>query len=73
MNRIAPNNSLPATHFIEVYDFKVYDYCEYTKNPLEIFDIEDSLFLTEVLGGKTVAIFKIRKNKLPTLHNFKTQ
>lgn len=62
MNRIAPNNQLPATHFIEVW-----------KAP------EDSVvryfFLTantfaDMPTCNTIAIFRIRENKLPTKHKF---
>jgi hypothetical protein len=70
MNRIAPNNQLPATHYVEVYDFKEYDYCEYSENPLPINNLNVSLRLTSALFGETIAIFRIRENKLSTKHKF---
>lgn len=72
MNRIAPNNNLPATHFIEVFydDFgeKIID-----KNPLQLgfFDTLEKVLddhpLSKIIP---IAIFRIRENKLPTLHKF---
>ena len=71
--RIAPNNNFPATHFIEVYDFGSYDITESTAYPLGIISLESALFMTKALFGKTIAIFRIRENKLPTLYNFKNK
>ena len=70
--RIAPNNSLPATHFIEVWRtpvFYVYIYVYEKRKPITFF--KRCLDATVASRGKTIAIFKIRENKLPTLHNFK--
>ena len=73
MNKIAPNNNLPATHFIEVwnnilipiYQTKDWDNC------VEIKSLEESLNETRSLSFLyTSAIFRIRENKLPTLHKF---
>lgn len=60
--RIAPNNSLPATHFIEVWKASA-------NSPTRYFleRIKDSPIY---LASNTIAIFRIRENKLPTLHNF---
>lgn len=73
MQRIAPNNNLPATHFIEVFhspkkrrfqksnieDCKIISHLQYELNRTVI---------TSCLY--TIAIFRIRENKLPTLHKF---
>lgn len=67
MNRIAPNNQLPATHFIEVWKGQ-YDY--YLGNLNDIFFLNDNLIATAFANGKTIAIFRIRENKLPTKHKF---
>lgn len=80
--RIAPNNQLPATHFIEVYKSTVFgttNQQDAVKNPswinlVEIFKIDEldfELRRTKSLGYVvTTAIFRIRENKLPTKHNF---
>lgn len=66
--RIAPNNNLPATHFIEVYIHKNIGYQQ--DEPEGIETIVDTLTWTVKTNHKTIAIFRIRENKLPTLHNF---
>lgn len=67
MNRIAPNNNLPATHFIEVWSnlFRTHQDDE----PYQMNVLQNSLALNDN-ELSTIAIFKIRENKLPTLHNF---
>jgi hypothetical protein len=81
MNRIAPNNQLPATHFIEVYkgeSFGTTNQQDFINNPtwncVEIYEIDKidyELNKTISLGYiKTIAIFRIRENKLPTKHKF---
>jgi hypothetical protein len=67
MNRIAPNNQLPATHFIEVYCASH----ETEDNDLKSIDfLQNDLKLTIAFGFTTIAIFRIRENKLPTKHKF---
>jgi len=67
MNRIAPNNQLPATHFIEVYCASYETEC----NDLKSIDyLQNDLKLTIAFGFTTIAIFRIRENKLPTKHKF---
>lgn len=72
--RIAPNNSLPSTHFIEVWNVKG----RTTPRKLIDWDIQDIKYFREIIDYTsesstlhTIAIFRIRENKLPTLHNFK--
>ena len=60
--RIAPNNQLPATHFIEVYrtSYKT------EKNDIKSIDLlQNDLKSTIVFGFTTIAIFLIRQNQLP--------
>ena len=67
--RIAPNNQLPATHFIEVFvSGKPLDW--YNVRYIEVLD--DDLSVTEHTSCPlhTIAIFRIRENKLPTKHKF---
>lgn len=78
MNRIAPNNQLPATHFIEVYS----DGCttnmqdrislSYHKpySPFDMEYLDRNLRKTKQVNLYTVCLFRIRENKLPTKHNF---
>lgn len=79
--RIAPNNNIPATHFIEVWKGKSYgttNQQDGINNPLwnyvEVHRVDNlcyELARTVSLGYiETIAIFRIRENKLPTLHNF---
>ena len=68
MNRIAPNNQLPATHFIEVWKGatpKIYN-----ASMEKIKYLSNCLDATKSLCYKTIAIFRIRENKLPTKHKF---
>jgi len=67
MQRIAPNNQLPATHFIEVW--KGHSPINTTKIK-RIEDLEFCLETTTDVFGKTIAIFRIRENQLPTKHKF---
>ena len=63
MQREAPNNHLPATHFIPMwigYGELSVNYYRPQKIGFHRFNLHDAL-----------CIFKIRENKLPTLHNFK--
>ena len=69
MQRIAPNNQLPATHFIEVWSGN-YGMANITDEPCNIGILDFSLSVTESLSNITIAIFRIRENKLPTKHNF---
>ena len=71
MQRIAPNNQLPATHFIEVWKG------DFSKRAIQapIENINDIEFLISggydnISYGTTVAIFRIRENQLPTKHKF---
>jgi len=68
MNRIAPNNQLPATHFIEVWKGGTQKI--HNSSMEEIKYLSNCLHATKVLCYKTIAIFRIRENKLPTKHNF---
>ena len=68
MQRIAPNNSLPATHFIECfYDDTFYRIVD--EKPLS-FKTATPFFDWDNCIETPVYIFRIRENKLPTLHNF---
>lgn len=60
--RIAPNNQLPATHFIEVWKSP-------SDNVLRYFLLTANAF-ADITSCNTIAIFRIRENKLPTKHNF---
>lgn len=77
--RIAPNNQLPATHFIEVWTDGE------TTNQQNIIEMEDDAIETPNLIALlstnlhqtavtpslyTIAIFRIRENKLTTKHKF---
>lgn len=66
--RIAPNNTLPATHFIEVSkdDIGLWYKCLL---PIERLDYEIKYSEMD-LNTKVIGIFRIRENKLPTKHNF---
>lgn len=67
MQRIAPNNQLPATHFIEVYvSGKPLDW--YHVRYIEL--LPDDLESTLHTSLYTIAIFRIRENKLSTKHKF---
>ena len=77
--RIAPNNNLPATHFIEVYSNGITNnQQDHLKNPtwqcVNILEMEE---LGHEISGTlktkhlyTVCLFRIRENQLPTLHKF---
>lgn len=70
MQRIAPNNNLPATHFIEVWKHKSFKDLQIS-DCYEIQDIDELIAgFTKTINYKTIAIFRIRENKLPTLHKF---
>ena len=67
--RIAPNNNLPATHFIEVWSNGIYE--NRSRFPEKISKLSFHLNATKFRDNiKTIAIFRIRENKLPTLHKF---
>ena len=76
--RIAPNNQLPATHFIEMYSDggftnqqKDLMYNKFSVEVLPINILSDDLKYTEKHPIiYTIAIFRIRENKLPTKHKF---
>lgn len=78
MNRIAPNNQFPATHFIEVWSdgttnnqqdrFYKKDFS--TCNVFELFWLPENLQRTVRNNLYTVCLFRIRENKLPTKHKF---
>lgn len=68
MQRIAPNNQLPATHFVEMYN-DGYEW-NYSYKPVPIKNIIIGIGISNMLGFKTIAIFRIRENKLPTKHKF---
>ncbi|HJV19311.1 MAG TPA: hypothetical protein VJ552_05480 [Sediminibacterium sp.] len=78
MQRIAPNNALPATHFIEVFKGKRetnQEYVKYWSDTYrllcnEIRSLDQSLAKSNEYKYKTIAIFRIRENKLPTKHKF---
>ncbi|OYY99550.1 MAG: hypothetical protein B7Y37_13750 [Sphingobacteriia bacterium 28-36-52] len=61
MNRIAPNNQFKAEYIIEVW--KGHKDTLYFEYPAWYFKFPPSSF-------KTLAVFKVRQNKLPTKHNF---
>ena len=66
--RIAPNNNLPATHFIEHWKST---FGTYKIEPVKkVSSLGYHLSRTEMFGFTTIAIFRIRENKLPTLHKF---
>ena len=68
MNRIAPNNQLPATHFIGV---SVDNDGVWYRFPLPIGRLSSEIKYTESQSGcNVIAIFRIRENKLPTKHKF---
>ena len=77
IKRVAPNNQFPATHFIEIWKHKI---DEKRINLIYRFDETDCHFIQELdevladtantINYKTVAIFKIRLNQLPTLTKF---
>lgn len=71
--RIAPNNQLPAAHFIEVWKAKK-DTVHEELSPRKCIFIEDIDMVLEHTELKenlhTYAIFRIRENKLPTKHKF---
>lgn len=68
MQQIAPNNQIPATHFVEVYKHK---YCGYAERRCNTIDrINVSMDFTYMRGHDTIAVFHIRENKLPTKHKF---
>jgi len=61
---IATNNQLPATHFIEVWKGGTQKI--HNSSMEEIKYLSNCLHATKVLCYKTIAIFRIRENKLPT-------
>lgn len=68
--RIAPNNQLPATHFVEVWKYYVSKEFDMTYKPYPIEELIHHLEDTIHYRHKTIAIFRIRENKLPTKHKF---
>ena len=67
MQRIAPNNQLPATHFVEVWKG---NYGNTNIDILkEISDLRHSIEASAKQKG-TICVFLIRENKLPTKHKF---
>ena len=67
--RIAPNNQYPATHFIEVFvSGKPLDW--YNVRDIEVLDDDLSVTGHTSCPLHTIAIFRIRENKLPTKHKF---
>ena len=66
--QIAPNNQYEASHFIEVWRglFRK----THNGDISEIEDIDSYLESTQLLGYRTIAVFKIRCNIVPTKHNF---
>lgn len=66
--RIAPNNQLPATHFIEVWRGLFRKTHNGDIGEIEV--IDNYLESTQSLGYRTIAVFKIRCNIVPTKHNF---
>lgn len=69
MKRIAPNNQLPATHFMVSYKHTVLGY--YKNGSLMKIDLLDNYIkISKVHLRETIAIFRIRENKLPTKHKF---
>lgn len=68
VQRIAPNNNLPATHFIDIFKtpsgIRKQDKRPISFNKLEPFGLN---YKGDCIP---IAIFRIRENKLPTLHNF---
>lgn len=71
--QIAPNNNIPATHFIEVWHTptakKFQNSNESDCKEMDEFDYEITRSYQSPLIT-TIAIFRIRENKLPTKHNF---
>lgn len=64
----APNNQFPATHFIEVWrGVKGNTYQGFI---IRLIHFNSTVEHTRYAGGKTIAIFRIRENKLPTKHDF---
>lgn len=71
--RIAPNNNLPATHFIEVFHTKtIKRFQQSTENDCKkINKLNNEIDKTSKMKSvKTIAIFYVRENKLPTKHKF---
>lgn len=67
--RIAPNNNLPATHYIEVW--KGLSEKQHTERALPLYVMQDTIGGDGTVNyGITLFIFKIRENKLPTLYKF---
>ena len=62
MNRIAPNNQFEAECFIEVWKPSTLLEAKYLKYHNENFLFPPS--------SQTLAVFKVRENKLPTKHKF---
>ena len=68
MNRIAPNNQLPATHFIEGY--KDHEGA-WQKCTLDIERLPSEIIYTETQPyAEVLFVFLIRENQLPTKHKF---
>lgn len=74
IKRVAPNNALPATHFIEIWKHTNRNHYWIPFDETDCYPIQE---LDEVLADtantlnyKTVAIFKVRENKGPTLTKF---
>lgn len=64
---IAPNNQFPATHFIEVWKSST-GRLFYSKTNLNIKQFNTITGVTKAEGHKTIAIFKIRPNRVPCKH-----
>ena len=60
--RIAPNNQLPATHYIPMYS--------YQNGKTVIYDRRKKIGFYDFRISIPSAIFRIRQNKLPTKHKF---
>ncbi len=68
MKRIAPNNRLPATHFVQVWKG---EQCVHYCSPKHISVLHSNVTKVLKYGSfKTIAVFHIRENKLPTNHKF---
>lgn len=62
MQRIAPNNQYEPTYYIEVWRAGRETPTRYFLNSMKYFSGQ--------ISCKTIAIFKIRENRIPTKHNF---
>lgn len=62
MQRIAPNNQYEPTYYIEVWRAGKGIPTMYFLNHMDYF--------SEQISYKTICVFKIRPNQIPTKHNF---